>query len=100
MLDIMDFLVMLLAKRAVLIPLQILGRILEQLVVTTVLLESFHCLRTSFPAHIAPALPMQPPSTAPLVPIKKLPPVMLGIMEMLVMPLVKRVVLVPLQILA
>jgi hypothetical protein len=46
-----------------------------------------------------PPLTMPPLSNAPLVRMKKLLPVMPGILEILVMPLAKAVVLVPLQIL-
>ena len=51
--------------------------------------------------HVRPVrpLPMPPLSNAPLVRMKKSLPVMPGILEILVMPLAKAVVLVPLQIL-
>ena len=48
--------------------------------------------------HVPP-LPTPPLSNAPLVPIKKLPLVTQGIMEILVMPLAKHVLVVPLRIL-
>ena len=96
--DIMEMLVMHLARRVVPVPLRILEQVLGQQPVLVVPLVCTPYRRTSVRVRIVPALPTPPLSNAPLVRTKKLQPVMPGIMGLVAMPLAKRVLLVPLQI--
>ena len=95
---IMGMLVMLLVKHVLPVPLRILEQVPGQPRVLVVLVARIHYLPTLRHVRLVPPLPTPPLSTAPLVPIKKLPPVTLDIMDLLVMPLVKRAMPVPLQI--
>ena len=99
MLDIMVFLVRNFVKHVLPISLQILEQVLGQQPVLVVPLVCTPYRRTSVRVRIVPALPTPPLSNAPLVRTKPLPPVMPGTMEILVMPLAKRAMPVPLQIL-
>ena len=96
--DTMETLAMPLANCVLLVIIQILEQVLEQPRVLLVPWACIRCLRTLPPVRRVPALPTPPLSNAPLVRTKKLPPVMPGILGLLVMPLAKRVLLVPLQI--
>ena len=68
-------------------------------IVLVVTLVCIRCLRTFLRVRRVHPFVTPPLSNAPLVRIKKSLPVMPGILEILVMPLAKAVVLVPLQIL-
>ena len=98
--DIMEMLVMPLANCVLLVIIQILEQVLVQPRVLVVRLVSTRCLQTLPRVRLVPQLPTPPLSNAPLVRTKQLPPVMPGILEILVMPLAKRVLLVLIQILA
>ena len=80
-------------------PLQILEPLPGQQLVLLASLGCIRCLPTLRRVRPVPPFPTPPLSNAPLHPIKKLQPVMPGIMELLVMLLVKHVLPVPLQIL-
>jgi hypothetical protein len=97
--DIMETLVMTLAHCVVPVPLQIPGQVPGQPRVLLVLVVRIHHLPPLLRVRPVPPLPTPPLSNAPLVPIKKLPLVTQGIMDLPVMLFVKHVLLVPLRIL-
>ena len=80
------------------VPLQTLAQVLEQPRVLLVPRVRIRYLRTCLRVRIVPPLPTPQLSTAPMVPTKQLQPVMPDTMELLVMPLAKRVLLVLIQI--
>jgi hypothetical protein len=71
MLDIMEILVMHLAKRVLLVLLQILEQALGQHRVVIAPPEVIRCRRTLLRVRTVPPFPTPPLSNAPLVPIKQ-----------------------------
>jgi hypothetical protein len=82
-------------KHVLLVPLRILGQVPGQPRVLLVPLVRIRYLPTLLRVRPVPPFHTPPLSNAPLVPIKKLPLVTQDITELLVMPLVLRVLLVP-----
>jgi hypothetical protein len=82
-------------KHVLPVPLRILGQVPGQPRVLLVPLVRIRYLPTLLRVRPVPPFHTPPLSNAPLVPIKKLPLVTQDITELLVMPLVLRVLLVP-----